>query len=76
MLVLLLGGSAATVIPKTAAPTKAAQTVQLSDEQLDGVSGGDYCFCSSYVGGLYSFTTCIGADGSMSQSIFALGGCN
>ncbi len=40
MLVLLLGGSAATVIPKTAAPTTVAQTVQLSDEQLDGVQGG------------------------------------
>jgi len=41
MLVLLLGGSAATVIPNsTAQPATVAQTVQLSDEQLDGVQGG------------------------------------
>ncbi|KER10232.1 MAG: hypothetical protein HY22_06520 [[Candidatus Thermochlorobacteriaceae] bacterium GBChlB] len=41
MLVLLLGGSAATVIPnRTAQSATVAQTVQLSDEQLDGVQGG------------------------------------
>ncbi len=46
MLVLLLGGSAATVIPKTAAqPTTVAQPVQLSDEQLEGVQGGINSMC-------------------------------
>jgi hypothetical protein len=45
MLVLLLGTSAATVIPKTSAPTTVAQTTQLNDEQLGGVSGGEPVVC-------------------------------
>jgi hypothetical protein len=58
---LLLGASAATVIPKTSAPTAVAQTVQLNDEQLDGVSGGAWIVSSCF--GYVSYVLCYTAPG-------------
>ncbi len=77
MLVLLLGGSAATVIPNsTAQPATVAQPVQLSDEQLDGVKGGSetICFCTDVVFGYFRIVHCI--DGSVDLTQILLGGCD